>query len=280
LCGNIRGWPLIDLSDFVKMTERNRKRNTRTLKARHGFHISRKPVVRLAADDRLKDAGNSIGLPRAYGPPILFGIAHDSRCIFTGWNIDWLSVFEKAMPVNRQVHLRVYRADGLEEKSVAVEPMAGMHYVTTSEPHGSYRLEIGYYRPADVWHSVATSNVIVMPPHGITGTTDVDLVTIPFHLSFQQLVDLLGPANDTQLATAISQFQKRASSSEERTQLSPEEKRILGKLDVSLSKIAAERHAFDQADSEKLARRSGALIGFGPTSPAREFQGNWVSAGS
>lgn len=253
------------------MTETKRKRNTRTLKTREGFQISREPVVCVAADNRPKDSGNSIALPRAYGTPVLFAIARDSCCIFAGWNIDWLSVFEKTMPVDRQVHLRVYRADGLEEKSVPVEPMAGMHYVRTSEPHGSYRVEIGYYQPAEVWHSVAISNQIVMPLHGMTESADVDLVTIPFHLSFQHLIDLLGPANDNELATVISQFQKRALSSEGRTRLSPEEKKILGKLDVSLSDIEAARRAFEETDSEKLARRSSALLGFGPSSPSRGF---------
>jgi len=183
------------------------------------------------------------------------------------------------MPVDRQVHLRVYRADGLAEKSVAVEPMAGMHYVTTSKPHGSYRVEIGYYQPADVWHSVAMSNEIVMPPDAITESADMDLVTIPFHLSFQQLVDLLGPANDTELATVISQVQKRALSSEGRTRLSPEEKSILDKLGVSLPDIAAAWRAFDQADSEKLARR-GVFLGIRSTSPSRGFERDWASAGS
>jgi hypothetical protein len=262
------------------MTEAKRKRNRGTLKARAGFRISREPVVYLAADNRRQNGGGAVGLPRAYGPPTLFAIARDSRCIFVGWNIDWLSVFEKSMPVDRQVHLRVYRADGLKEKSVAVEPMAEMHYVSTSEPYGSYRVEIGYYQPADVWHSVVMSNEIVMPTHGITETADVDLVTIPFHLSFQQLAELLEPVNDTELATAISQFQKRALSTEERTRLSPDENRIFGKLDVSGSDIEAARHAFDETDSEKLASRFGALIAFGSTSPARGFQGNWVSTAS
>jgi hypothetical protein len=262
------------------MTETKRKRNTLTLKAREGFQVSREPAVCLAADDRPKDSGNNMALPRAYGPPVLFAIARDSRCIFAGWNIDWLSVFEQALPVDRQVHLRVYRADGLEEKSVAVEPMAGMHYVRTSEPHGCYRVEIGYYQPAEVWHSVARSNDVAMPPHGITEAADVDLVTIPFHLSFQHLVDLLGPANGNELATIISQFQKRASSSEERARLSAKEKRILRRLDVSLSDVAAARRTFDQADSEKLARRTGALLGFGPSSPSRGFETDWSSARS
>jgi hypothetical protein len=280
LRGNIPGWPLIDLRDLVKMTERKRKRNTRTLKPREGFQISRKPIVHLAADDRRRDAADSVGLPRAYGPPILFAVARDSRCIFTCWSIDWLLVFENAMPVDRQVYLRLYRADGTEEKIVAVEPMAGAHYVSTSEAHRSYRLEIGYYQPADIWHSVATSKEVVMPPSGIAETGDVDLVTIPFHLSFQQLVDLLGPVNDAELATAISQFQKRALSREERTRLSRDEKRILRRLDISLFDIAAARRAFDAAGCKNLARRFGTLIAFSPTSPTRGFHGDWVSAGS
>ena len=231
--------------------------------------------MHLAADARLKDAGDSTGVPRVYDPPILFAIARDSRTIFTSWNIDWVSVFEKAIPVDRQVHLRTYRADGLEEKSVAVEPMAGMHYVTTPEPYGSYRVEIGYYQPADVWHSVATSKEVVMPPSGITGTRDVDLVTIPFHLSFQHLVDLLGPANDTELAVVISQFQKRALSSEEKT-LSGGHKKILRKLNGSVSELAAEWRAFNDVDDKKLARRTRALLGFGSSSPFRGFgESSW-----
>ena len=257
------------------MAETKRKRNTRTLKAHEGFQISKEPVVRGAVDDGLQNIGGGVGLPRAYGAPIFFAIARDPHCIFAGWNIDWLSVFEKAMPVDRQVHLRVHRADGVEEKSVAVEPMAGMHYVTTSE-QGSYRVELGYYQPADVWHSIAMSNEIVMPPRGITEAADVDLVTVPFHLSFQQLVGLFGPASDTELAAVMSRFQKRALSSKERTRLSPYEKRILRRLDVSLPGIAAARRAFDEIDAEKLVKLSGGQPAWGATSPSGEFgESSW-----
>ncbi|PYK08764.1 MAG: hypothetical protein DME61_08745 [Verrucomicrobia bacterium] len=257
------------------MAERKTKRNTRSLRARKGFQISGKPIVRLVADDRLENVVDSAGLPRVYGPPIVFAIARDSRTVFVSWNIDWLSVFEKAMPVDRQVHLRVYRADGLEEKSAAVEPMAGIHYVTTSEPHGFYHVEIGYYQPADIWHSVAMSNEVVMPPDGIAETTEVDLATIPFHVSFQQLLNMFGPATETELAAVISQFEKRALSSEEKT-LSGGDEKILRKLHGSVSVMAAAWRAFNAINDEKLASRTRALLGFGSSSPFRGFgESSW-----
>ncbi|PYI75845.1 MAG: hypothetical protein DMF01_06455 [Verrucomicrobia bacterium] len=172
------------------MAARKRNPTAQTLKARIGFRISKKPLVHVAADDERDNVGNSVGRSVEYGAPILFAIARDPRTIFTSWNIDWLSLFEKAVPVDRQVHLRLYGADGLQEKTVAVEPMAAMHYVTTSGSHASYRVEIGYYQPADVWHSVAISHEITMPPAGVSETTDVDLATIPFHVAFQQLLNL------------------------------------------------------------------------------------------
>src|SRR5207247_8855236 len=140
----------------------------------------------------------------------------DASTNFDCWHIDWASLFETVMPVDRQVQLRMYDADGLQEKTVAAEPMAAMHYVTTSGSHASYRVEIGYYQPADAWHSVAISHEIAMPPTGVSETADVDLATIPFHVAFQQLLNLFGPATETRLATVLSQFQKSALSREQR----------------------------------------------------------------
>ena len=236
-------------------------------------------MVHVTAEVRLDDDGDSVGLLQVYGPPILFAIARDSRTIFVSWSIDWPSVFAKALPVDREVHLRVYRADGLEEKTVAVEPMAAMDYVTTSDPDGSYRVEIGYYQPADVWHSVAMSNEVLMPRTEIAETADVDIAMIPFHVSFQQLLNLFGLGNETALANVMSEFQKLALS-EGHEGLSAQEIKILRKLDVSLSAIAAACRAFNDVDGEKLALRAGGLPYFGSTSPSRGFEGDWASAGS
>ncbi len=233
-------------------------------------------MVQVAADGRFHDVKDNLDLPHVYDRPALFAIARDPRTIFVSWNIDWHSVFEKGMPRDRQVHLRLYRLDGLE-KSVAVEAMAAMHYVTISDPLGSYRVGIGYYQPADVWNSVAMSNEILMPRYEGGETSDMDIAMIPFHVSFQQLVDLFGPASDAALATVIARFQERALSSEEPNGLNPEEKKI---LNVSLSEIATARRLFDQADCEKLARRASVLPCFGSRSPSHGFAPDRDSAGS
>jgi hypothetical protein len=261
------------------MAETKRNRNVQTLKTRGGFRISRNPLVQISAAER-HDVPDGVRLPREYGARFLFAIARDPRTIFASWNVDWLALFEKVAPRDRQVHLRLHPADGLEEKTVAVEPLAAMHYLTTSATHASYRVEIGYYDAADIWHSVAMTHEIVTPPGDVAETTDVDLATIPFHVGFQRLFDFFGPSNGTALSTVISQFQKRVLTREPPKALSGEEKKILRKLNTSVSEIAGVWRAFNEIDGKTLARRTGALVGFSSTSPSRGFEGNWASAGS
>src|SRR5437773_3263730 len=207
------------------MAETKRNRNAQELKTSGGFRISRNPVVHITTAEERQDSPDTIGLPRKHGARILFAIARDPRTIFASWNIDWPALFEKVVPVDRQVHLRLRRADGLEEKTVAVEPLAAMHYLTTSGTSASHWVEIGYYEPAAVWHSVAMSHEIVTPPDDIAETADVDLATIPFHIGFQQLLDFFGASNGTALATVMSQFQKRVLSEQPKA-LSGEEKKF------------------------------------------------------
>ena len=250
------------------------------MKARKTFHISTKPIVPLAEGEESHALSNGLELPRFHGPPHLLAIARDPWTIFAYWNVNWPSIFKNAAPIDRQVHLRVLCTGDLQEKEAAVEPMAGMHYVTMSQRHRACRVEIGYYQPADIWHSVAMSNEVMIPTAETYEAEYVDLATIPFHLRFQQLVDLFGPADHDTLATVISRFQAGAVSSGSHEKLSSEERKILQRTGVALSELAEARRAFNQIDREKLKRRAKALLGLGATSPSRGFKGDWTPAGS
>jgi hypothetical protein len=257
------------------MVRKNPKQPTRKSEIAEGFRVSNRPVIGSAADIERE----SSEVPRVQGAPTLFAIARDPNTIFTYWSVDWATIFAKTMPVDRQVHLRVHRADGVEEKSAAVEPMAGNCYIAVSRPSDSYHVEIGYYQPADVWHLVAVSDEVTMPPDKVAEVADVDLATIPFHLSFQRLLDLFRVSNGDALAEVISRFQKRALTDEARELLTPEEREILHAMNLSLLEIAAARRAFlDRADDQMLRKRTEAILGFGSTSPLRGFGGpSWGS---
>jgi len=246
-----------------------------------GFRISNGPVIQSAeeAGTSAADFGDIAELPRPHGAPELFAIARDPRTMFTYWSIDWSRLFAQTMPVDRQVHLRVYRGDGALEMSAAVEPMAVNSYLTVSQ-RGVYRVEIGYYQPEGVWNSVAMSNEVTMPADDIAQHADVDLVTIPFHLSFQRLIDLFGATNGAALAETISRFQKRALTEEGRQLSTSEEREILRTMDLSLLEISASRRAFiDQADDDTVRKRRAGILSLSSTSPASGFgESSWSSA--
>src|SRR5437762_12839073 len=112
--------------------------------------------------------------------------------------------------------------------------MAGNCYLTVSEPRENYRVEIGYYQPEGVWNSVTKSDLVTMPPESVAQSVDVDVATIPFHLSFQRLIDTFRASNGHALSEIVSRLQKRAVSDEERALLRTEAWESLRAMTVSV----------------------------------------------
>ncbi len=228
------------------------------------FRISSGPVV----GEGLTDLPAALGdLARRSAAPLLFAIPRDPTSIFVYWSLDWDRVFSGGQPVDRQVFLRVRNQDGSEESEVVVEPMLGSHYATVASPGGSYRAEIGYYDSENGWRSVGVSDVIEMPRQGASENTDLDLVTVPMHLSFQRLIDMFRVSNGNALGSIISQLQ--AYESRDISTISEDESEILRAMKVSVEELAAARKSFD--DDEALRRKTEAVLGFGATSPNAGF---------
>jgi len=270
---------LAQFSAHSKTRSMPEESESHTIVGSKGYRISNGPIVRLArSDPKLPgDLSDVIELPRVYGEPLLFAIARNPRTLFVYWNVDWSAIFENSAPVDRQVHVRVHRADGSEESAAAVEPMVGNCYLTIAHPRETYQVEIGYYQPENIWNSVATSDAVTMPPESISENADVDLATIPFHLSFQRLIDLFRASNTDALSEIVSRLQKRAVSEEDRALLSTEEWEVLRAMNLSIDEIGAARRAFlKHGNGAALRRRAEALLGFGATSTStsRGFGGS------
>ena len=237
-----------------------------------GFRISNGPVIRLAEEKRSTARSQVVNLLRILGAPALFAIARDPHTIFVYWEIDWPTTFAGSPPLDRQVHLRLVRSDQSEESIVAVEPMAGSCYLPVPRPDAAYRVEIGYYQPENSWNSVATSEEVIMPPAGASDDQDVDLATIPFHLSFQRLIDLFRASTRDALAEIIARLQNRTLTDDEYAVLTDEEREILRAMNLSLNEMRSSRSDFlARGDQPALRRRAEAILGFGATSPAHGF---------
>jgi hypothetical protein len=114
-----------------------------------------------------------------------------------------------------------------------------------------------------------------MPPQGSVKLGDVDLATIPFHLSFQQLTNMFGTPNDTSVSRSVSEFQKRVLSSDKPNETTPSDTQILGRLNLSLPEIAAAQRNFEKIDTEKLTRRARAMV-----SIRRDQSSAWIRSES
>ena len=99
-----------------------------------------------------------------------------------------------------------------EETRMTVEPFAGNHCIAVSQARSTYRIELGYHEPADVWHSVATSDAIATPPADVSENDSIDVATIPFHLSFQRMVDTFRASryDGDALVEIVGRLQERA----------------------------------------------------------------------
>ena len=235
------------------------------------FVLSSQPIVPTEprVPDALTDYENLGELPRSYGGAFLFGIARDPHTLFVYWDIDWATVFGDTPPVDRKVHLRVLWHEGIEESTVAVEPLAGSHLLSATHARSSYRVEIGYYAPDNVWNSVAISSAIITPPDDVAENNPVDVATIPFHLSFQRIVDTFrGSKYDGDaLAEILSRLQHHADTSD--ATLPESERELLRALESGLPETnAAQRERLRSApDVFSTRERVESILGFGATSP-------------
>ena len=115
-----------------------------------------------------------------------------------------------------------------------------------------------------------------MPPESVSENADVDLVTIPFHLSFQRLIDLFRASNPDALSEIVSRLQKRTVTDEDRAHLTPEEWEVLRAMNLSVNEIGAARQAFFSKNAKALRRRAETLLGFGGSSPSGSFsESSW-----
>lgn len=142
-------------------------------------------------------------LPHGYGADTIFLVAQEPHRLFTYWDID----------ISRHpggaAFLRVFMSGGKLESQIEVPFEVRNWYIPVEKAGTEYHVEIGYFRAGD-WHAVARSIPVTTPPEGISPSDDFDFATVPFHLSFQRMVDRVEAAarSGEDLLAALSRMQR------------------------------------------------------------------------
>ena len=157
----------------------------------------------------------SRGSPASHDTDLLYVIARDPKSLFVYWDLNWRRLFTRAGLSARQVHLRIYRGDGSIEGTSEINPFRGHCYADVSSAGTGYYCEIGCFED-DEWTSLVRSGEAATPQARMSDDISAQFATLPIHLSFQRLLEMVGatqPEGAT-LAHAVAELQARAGETE------------------------------------------------------------------
>ena len=238
-----------------------------------GFSVSSAPIVAPSEGDyRLSD---TIDLPRTYGCETLCLMSRDPHTLFAYWDIDWAAALGEETPKQRAIHLRILDPAGAEIVRVEIEPMAGNVYVTVPQGDTAYFGEIGYFAPPNTWNRLARSEVIATPADSLADSDEIDFATVPFHLSFQHMIDLLriSKQENESLTSMLSDLRTRFARAESAAELTIDERELARVLNEAAASLP-EKSAAPAAADFWTQRRVEQLLGIGgATSPGNQSFG-------
>ena len=143
-------------------------------------------------------------LPSGYGD--MFVVARDPHWLFTYWDFDY-----SKFPGQRQLGLQVFRGDVLET-TVDINEVARNWYIPVQAANASYRVVFGYKDSHGTWHSMGEAGPTHTPPEAVSTEWDTLFATVPIHLTFNLLVDVVEAAKSRgePLAEALARLQQAA----------------------------------------------------------------------
>ncbi len=158
-------------------------------------------------------------LPTNYGRQAVYLVAYDPHRLYAYWDLDW-----NKLPTGSRDSLavRVLHADSGEEESRSeIARTDTGRYLPVQRVGGTYVVELGSgggpssSRP---WRPLAVSDRVTMPPEDVAADEEnggevTQFATLPFHVSFQRLTDMLreAMAAGEHLTGAIARLQRAGS---------------------------------------------------------------------
>jgi hypothetical protein len=140
-----------------------------------------------ATDPATRPEFENLGeLPARYDQ--MFLIARDPHWLFTYWDFDYAQ-----FPANRQLALQVF-CEGNLETTIDINELARNWYIPVQRADASYRVDFGYRDHTGAWHAVGEGGPTRTPPESVSSDWNSEFATVPFHLSFNLLLDVIEAA--------------------------------------------------------------------------------------
>ena len=239
------------------------------------FHLSKEPVVHGRPEEDVHKYEATIGeapvggqelpayedlgpLPSSYGSRSLFLVARDPLWLFCYWDVDW-SEYPPSRMRDGRVLLKVYSTEtGGEIYSAEVSPEARNWYISAGRGNATFYAELGFVNQAGAWECIARSNEAVTPSDNISGQVTDTFATVPYHLAFQKMLDMVAPARreGESLLDALARIQgegrKLAFALGQVPEWSDEQRRVLA---VLLGNNLEEMMALEPAEVDRLLRQ-------------------------
>ena len=174
----------------------------------NGFRISDQPVV---GEERAASPRNGQSPARGSSDDLVYVVARDPKSLFLYWDLNWTRLFARAGISARQVHLRTYRGDGSVERTQEINPFRGHCYAEVGAAGTEYYCEVGSF-DGTAWTGLARSGRTATPEASMADDFSAEFATLPLHLSFQKLLDILvgSDLDRTTLANSIAELQENA----------------------------------------------------------------------
>jgi hypothetical protein len=131
-------------------------------------------------------------LPDAYGTRKLFLVPRDPHILFAYWDLTHDQYKDAARSAkDGKVFLEVYVPGEGRVQQIHVWENHKNWYLQVNRPDTSFIAQLGFYRPDGGFEVLARSSEIRTPRDTLSPRLDAKFVTIPFHVPFRQLQDLI-----------------------------------------------------------------------------------------
>ncbi len=151
-------------------------------------------------------------LPSFYGTRRVYLVARDPHWFYAYWDLNH-EQYQQAIENSHdgKVFLQLYTPAGTQVQQIQIPQGCRTWFINAGSPGSSFYAELGFYNRQHQFESLGRSNLAVAPRDFVSDDVRSRFVTIPFHFTFRQLLELVGlhMQDGEELGEAITRLQEQ-----------------------------------------------------------------------